>query len=117
MIVHGTDHAQAGFRTVWTGEAQKTYTSQALEKAGLSETAAEWTDAGIGVALTAGTAVAVRGAQGSLRLASKFKGKVPTSAVQSKALKSVTKRLQPNAKATGAHSVLKINSGTGKISK
>jgi len=73
-MLHGGDHLYTGLKTVYTGKAQRSLTSQALEKVGLSETAAEWTDAGIGIVLTGGTATALKVSRSSARLASSIKG-------------------------------------------
>jgi hypothetical protein len=59
-MVHGGDNFWAGVRTAVTGESVKPFTVQALEKAGMSSTAAELTNAGLSIGLTAGPTIASR---------------------------------------------------------
>ena len=56
--VHGIDQMQAGLKTLFTGESVDSYTSQGLQNLGMSQTAANLTDAGISIVLTAGAGAA-----------------------------------------------------------
>ena len=55
--VHGMDQIQAGLQQLIDGKDTDTMLSQSLQAAGMSRTAANLTDAGIGVALTVGVSV------------------------------------------------------------
>ena len=55
---HGIDTFQAGARQFWTGEHVDSLTSQNLQAAGMSRTAANLTDAGIGVVGSLGAGLA-----------------------------------------------------------
>jgi hypothetical protein len=54
IIAHGADQISTGLRTVWNGRPNDTLTSQGLQAMGMSPTAANVTDAGLGIAFTAG---------------------------------------------------------------
>ncbi|RPI94809.1 MAG: toxin, partial [Chloroflexi bacterium] len=60
VAAHGADVAVSGARTMWNGTQVDTFTSQGLQAAGMSRTAANLTDAGISIvgSVGAGTATA-----------------------------------------------------------
>jgi RHS repeat-associated protein len=58
---HGLDNVQAGLRQMWTGEHVDSVTSQGLQAAGMSQQAANLTDAGLGIVGSAGAGLATTG--------------------------------------------------------
>jgi RHS repeat-associated protein len=54
VALHGLDQIQAGIHQAWTGNQVNSITSQGLQAAGMSPTAANLTDAGISIVGTAG---------------------------------------------------------------
>ena len=86
--VHGGDQIQAGLKTLFTGESVDSYTSQGLQNLGMSQTAANLTDAGISIVLTAGagsvtkTANAATSAAGKTAQESFFDGTSYTTKVK-----------------------------------
>jgi RHS repeat-associated protein len=60
VMGHGADTAQSGFRTAINGRPVDTFTSQGLQAAGMSRTAANLTDAGIGIVGTLGAGALTR---------------------------------------------------------
>ncbi len=89
VAVHGVDQAIAGFRTLFTGEYHRSFTSQGLQAAGLSETAAEIIDASISIGGTAGLGMALKSSsllsKGSLHrgVLSKFSDGIPKTGISS----------------------------------
>jgi hypothetical protein len=64
-MVHGGDNLWAGSLTAATGESVKPVTVHALEKVGMSSTAAELTNAGLSIGFMAGPTIASRMANSS----------------------------------------------------
>jgi len=60
VTAHGADTTVSGVRTMWNGAPVDTFTSQGLQAAGMSRTAANLTDAGIGVVGTLGASAVTR---------------------------------------------------------
>ena len=60
VTLHGADTAVSGFRTMWNGRPVDTLTSTGLQKAGMSNTAANLTDAGISIVGTLGASAALK---------------------------------------------------------
>ncbi|ONI90753.1 sugar-binding protein [Saccharothrix sp. ALI-22-I] len=60
VATHGADVAWSGVRQVWTGDETSTYTSQAIQAAGVSRENAELIDAGISIIASGGTALLSR---------------------------------------------------------
>lgn len=57
VTAHGADVAVSGARTMWSGTPKDTYTSKGLQAAGMSQTSANLTDAGISVVGSLGSGI------------------------------------------------------------
>jgi len=63
VVVHGLDQVWAGVTTIYTGQTQRPYTAQALDRFTGNETASDIANAGVGIVFSLGAGAYANGAQ------------------------------------------------------
>ncbi|HEX6686864.1 MAG TPA: SpvB/TcaC N-terminal domain-containing protein [Candidatus Limnocylindrales bacterium] len=85
VAVHGFDVAYAGARQLISGEETSTFTSQTLQRAGVSKDKAEFIDGAISVVGTLGASGVVRGAAAGASRAAAPASRVPSQFIEGRA--------------------------------